>query len=379
MQSLSYRIFLSEPTLGDAEAEAAAATIRARKVTAGPVLAEFEARFAELLGVPEVIAVSTGTAALHLCLLDAGVEPNDEVWVSDLTFVATANAASYCGAQLTVVDSERETWNLDPGIVVDELAARARAGRALPAAIVPVHLLGHPARLDPILDAAARHGVPVIEDAAEALGTTWTEGPHQGVAPGTVGMAGVFSFNGNKLMTTGGGGAIAAGDPARRARLRHLAQQGKVDGSDYEHDVIGFNYRLSHVSAAIGVAQLERLPNMLERRRAIADRYTEAFADLPEVGAQPAASWAQRSGWLASIVLADDPTRARVRAALSEEGIEARPMWRPLRRQVPYASSPVLGGTVALELADRVLCLPCSAHLTPAEQDEVIAIVRLTL
>ena len=305
---MSFRIFLSEPTLGDAEAEAAAATIRARKVTAGPVLPEFEARLAELLDVPEVIAVSTGTAALHVCLLDAGVSAGDEVWVSDLTFMATANAASYCGAHLTLVDSERETWNLDPDLVVAELDARGRAGRPQPAAIVPVHLLGHPARLEPILAAAARHGVPVIEDAAEALGSTWTEGALTGVAPGTVGQAGVFSFNGNKMITTGGGGAIVARDPARRRRLRHLAEQGKIAGSDYEHDVIGYNYRLSHVSAAIGVAQLDRLPDMLERRRAIADRYEAAFADRPDVGAQPRAPWARRSGWLASIVLADDAT-----------------------------------------------------------------------
>lgn len=376
---MSYRIFLSEPTVGDAEAEAAASTIRARKLTAGPVLGDFEARLAELLEVPEVIAVATGTAALHLCLLDAGVGPGDEVWVSDLTFMATANAASYCGAQVTLVDSERETWNLDPNVVVDELSTRAKAGRPLPAAIVPVHLLGHPAWLAPILEAAELHGVPVIEDAAEALGTTWTEGPNRGVAPGTVGTAGVFSFNGNKLVTTGGGGAIVAPDAARRVRLRHVAEQGKIAGRDYEHDVIGYNYRLSHVSAAIGVAQLDRLPTMLERRRAIADRYAEAFADLPDVGAQPQADWAERSGWLASIVLKDDATRARVRAALTGAGIEARPIWRPIRRQIPYESSPVLGGTVALELADRVLCLPCSAHLTDAEQAEVVAIVRTVL
>lgn len=373
---MSYRIFLSEPTVGQEEADAASATILARKLTAGPVLADFEARFAELLGVPEAIAVATGTAALHLALLDAGVSPGAEVWVSDLTFIATVNAATYCGARLTLVDSERETWNLDPELVVDELAARAKAGRAQPTAIVPVHLLGHPANLEPILTAAERYGVAVIEDAAEGLGTTWTEGPYAGRAPGTVATTGVFSFNGNKLMTTGGGGALVAGDPARRARLRHLAEQGKIAGSDYEHDVVGYNYRLSHVSAAIGVAQLDRFPNMLERRRAIADRYAQAFEDLPDVGAQPDAKWAQRSGWLASIVLPDQATRSRVRDALTAEGIEARPMWRPIRQQVPYVGTPVLGGDIAVELGERVLCLPCSAHLSEADQGEVIAIVR---
>jgi dTDP-4-amino-4,6-dideoxygalactose transaminase len=373
---VSYRIFLSEPTVGDPEAEAASATIRARKLTAGPALGEFEARLADFIGVPEVIAVSTGTAGLHLALLDVGVTPGDEVWVSDLTFIATANAASYCDARLVLIDSERETWNLDPDVVVDELNERARAGTAQPAAIVPVHLLGHPARLAPILEAAERYGVPVIEDAAEALGTTWTEGPHAGAAPGTVGTGGVFSFNGNKLMTTGGGGALVATDPARRARLRHVAEQGKIPGSDYEHDIIGYNYRLSHVSAAIGNAQLDRLPGMIERRRTIADRYAAAFADLPTVGSQPDAAWAERSGWLASIVLPDIATRTTVRVALDAEGIEARPMWRPVRQQAPYVGSTVLGGDVAVELGERVLCLPCSAHLTDDQQDEVIGITR---
>jgi dTDP-4-amino-4,6-dideoxygalactose transaminase len=372
-------VFLSEPTVGEPEAERAAGAIRARKITAGPALADFERGFADFLGVGEAVAVSSGTAALHLALLDAGVGPGDEVWVSDLTFIASANAAAYCGARVTLVDSERETWNLDPQVVVDELEQRAAQGAPMPAAIVAVHLLGHPADLAPIADAATRHGVALVEDAAEALGSSWTDGPLAGMVPGTVAPVGIYSFNGNKIMTTGGGGMLVARDGDRLARLRHLAQQAKIPGSDYEHDAVGFNYRLSHVNAAIGSAQLERLPQMIDRRREIAVRYEHAFADLDGVGKQPDAPWAHRSGWLSTIVLADFDTRRRVREALDAAGLESRPVWQPLRTQKPYADAPVLGGDVAVDLGRRILCLPCSAHLTESEQDDVIATVRSAL
>ncbi len=326
--------------------------------------------------MPEAVAVDSGTAALHLALLDVGVGAGDEVWISDLTFIATANAAHYCGARVTLVDSEPETWNLDPNVVVEELEARASPARAMPAAIVPVHLLGHPAQLAPILDAAAEHGIPVVEDAAEALGSRWTAGPLADRAPGTVGTVGIFSFNGNKIMTTGGGGIVVSGDPERLARIRHVSHQAKVPGSDYEHDAVGFNYRLSHIAAAIGSVQLEHLPGMIDRRREIAQRYEDAFADLPDVGGQPNAPWAWRTGWLSSIVLADAAALRDVREALEAAAIEARPVWRPMRQQVPYEDATVLGGTVATELAARILCLPCSAHLTGEEQHGVIEVVR---
>ena len=373
---MTYRIFMSEPTVGEPEARAASERIVARKITAGPAVTDFEAAFAEFVGMPEAVAVDSGTAALHLALLDVGVGAGDEVWVSDLTFIATANAAHYCGARVALVDSEPETWNLDPTVVVKELDARAKAGAPMPAAIVPVHLLGHPADLAPILDAAQIHGVPVIEDAAEALGSRWTAGPLADRAPGTVGTVGIYSFNGNKIMTTGGGGMVVSPDAERLRRIRHISHQAKVPGSDYEHDAIGFNYRLSHIAAAIGSVQLAHLPGMIDRRREIASGYEAAFADLADVGPQPNAAWAWRSGWLASIVLADAAALREVREALESAGIEARPIWRPMRQQTPYRDAPVLGGTVSTQLAARILCLPCSAHLTDEEQQDVIAVVR---
>lgn len=371
MAAVDPRIRLSEPSVGTAEADAAARAVADGHLTFGPDLPAFEAGLAAAVGVDDAVAVSTGTAALHLALVVAGVRPGDEVWVSDLTFIASANAAHQCGARITLVDSEAESWNLDPEPVVDEIARRAAAGEPMPAAIVPVHLLGHPARLEPILAVAGEHGIPVVEDAAEALGSTWATGSLAGQAPGTVGELGIYSFNFNKLISTGGGGMVVARDPDVLARVRHLGSQAKVPGSDYVHDEVGFNYRMSNVAAAIGAVQIAKLADLVAGRRAVAERYREAFAPFGLAGG-PDAPWAHRSGWLASVVLPDRDTRAAVRRALDAEGIEARPIWPPLRTQRPYRGAPVLGGDTAVAIADRVLCLPCSAHLGDAEQDEVI-------
>jgi dTDP-4-amino-4,6-dideoxygalactose transaminase len=365
------RIRLSEPTIGPPEIEAAARAVEAGELTFGPDLPAFEAGLAAAVGADDAVAVSTGTAGLHLALIVAGVEPGDEVWVSDLTFIASANAAYQCGARITLVDSEADSWNLDPAIVVGELERRAAAGETQPAAIMPVHLLGHPAQLAPILEAAARYGVPVVEDAAEALGSSWTEGPLADRAPGSVGEFGIYSFNFNKLISTGGGGMVVARDAKDLARVRHLGSQAKVPGSDYEHDEVGYNYRLSNVAAAIGAAQMTRLDELVARRRAIAERYRDAFAPLGLAGG-PDEPWARRSGWLSSVVMPDPETRAAVRNALDAVGIEARPVWPPLRTQAPYRDAAVLGGSTAVSIAQRVLCLPCAAHLTTEQQDEVI-------
>lgn len=365
------RVRLSEPTIGPPEVDAASRAVAAGELTFGPDLPAFEAGLAAAVGAEDAVAVATGTAGLHLALLVAGVDRGDEVWVSDLTFIASANAADECGARITLIDSEPDSWNLDPDVVVGELDRRAKAGMPQPAAIVPVHLLGHPAQLAPIIDAAQRNGVPIVEDAAESLGSAWTEGPLAGRSPGSVGEFGIFSFNYNKLISTGGGGMVVARDPAALARVRHLGSQAKVPGTDYVHDEIGFNYRLSNLAAAIGVAQLARFDDLVAGRRAIAARYRDAFAPLG-LESGPDQPWARRSGWLSSVVLPDAETRTAVRSALDAVSIEARPIWPPLRTQAPYRDAPVLGGTTAVSIADRVLCLPCAAHLSTELQDEVI-------
>jgi dTDP-4-amino-4,6-dideoxygalactose transaminase len=369
------RIRLSEPTVGEEEAQAAARAVRDGHLVFGPDLPAFEAAVAAAVGADGALATVTGTAALHLALVTAGVGPGDEVWASDLTFIASVNAVSYCGARVVLVDSEPRSWNLDPDVVCSEIRRRAAAGARMPKAIVPVHMLGHPADLAPVVPLAAEHGIMIVEDAAESLGSRWRGGALDGRAPGSIGDFGIYSFNFNKPISTGGGGMLVARDPALLARARHLGTQAKIPDSDYRHDAIGFNDRLSNVAAAIGVIQMQRLDGLIEQRRAIAARYRDAFADLG-ISDGPDEPWARRSGWLATAVFPDDSTRTAVREALRTEGIEARPIWPPMRIQAPYRECEVLGGDVAVQIADRVLCLPCSAHLTTDQQDEIVGIVR---
>ena len=369
------RIRLSEPTVGEEEAEAAARAVRDGHLVFGPDLPAFEAALAQAVGADGALAVSTGTAALHLALLVAGVEPGDEVWVSDLTFIASANAVSYCGARMTLVDSEADSWNLDPQVVIEEIDRRARRNTPMPKAIVAVHLLGHPANLEPILPHLAEHDIRLVEDAAEALGSHWHGGALDGRVPGSVGDLGIYSFNFNKPISTGGGGMLVARTKEDLARARHLSAQAKIPNLDYRHDEVGYNYRMSNVAAALGVIQMQRLDGLIEQRRAIANRYRDAFADIGLTDG-PDQPWARRSGWLATAGFSGNGTRRAVRDALDARQIEARPIWPPMRIQAPYAHCDVLGGTTAVEIADRVLCLPCSAHITEEQQAEVIDIVR---
>jgi dTDP-4-amino-4,6-dideoxygalactose transaminase len=375
------RIPLCVPELGGNAASYLAECLATNWVsTVGPFVSRFEREFARRVQSPHAVACSTGTAAIHLALLALGVGTGDEVWVSDLTFIASANPARYCGATVTLIDSEPATWNLDPDVVVDELEERARRGDRMPAAIVAVHLLGHPARLAPILRAAAVHGVPVIEDAAEALGSDWCDGELSGRQAGTVSTVGCFSFNGNKVITTGGGGMLVTADESLAARARHLSTQAKLAAVDYRHDEVGYNYRLTNLAAALGVAQLERLDDHLVRKREIAERYDKGLAGLPGVTPPPREAWARSSVWLYSPLLDTFELRESVRLALAAAGVEARPVWTPLHEQRPYSNTPVLGGgAVASDVAARALSLPSSVGLTGRDQDEVVGIIVETL
>jgi dTDP-4-amino-4,6-dideoxygalactose transaminase len=342
----------------------------------GPFVKRFEREFAGWLGAEHAVACASGTAALHLALVALGVGPGDDVLVSDLTFIASANPARYCGAAVMLVDSEPRTWNIDPALVEEELRRRAQHGARMPAAIVAVHVLGHPAELDRILSVAAEFGVPVVEDAAESLGASWTSGPLAGRQTGTAARMGIFSFNGNKVLTTGGGGMVVTGDAGLAERLRHLSTQARVPGEHYVHDMIGFNYRLTNVAAAVGVAQLEQLDSFLRRKREIAHRYDAAFVAVPDVTLPPATRDAERSAWLYSIQLSSRVLRDDVAVALRARGIESRPVWDPVHSQAPYRGATVLGGgTVASALAGKGLSLPSSADLDDDQVDEVVSAV----
>ncbi len=370
------RIPLAVPSLGGNAAKYLQECLDTNFVSSvGPFVRRFETEFATHVGTAEAVACSNGTAALHVALRAAGVGPGDDVLVSDFTFVATVNPIAYLGARPVLVDADEDTWNMSPALVAEELDRRSRAGAKMPAALLVAHILGIPADLAPIRNACAKHGVSLIEDAAEALGARYVTGPLAGQQVGTIGLMGCFSFNGNKIITCGGGGMIATRDPALAKRAKHLTTQARRPGPDYIHDEIGYNYRLTNLSAALGVAQLEKLDEFVARKRAIAARYNAAFAGIPGITLPPSPSWAAPTFWLYSILV--DPAvigidRTSVQQSLFEAGVDTRSLWVPAHRMPFYSDAPVLGGAVGDSIFARGLSLPCSVSLTESDQDYVI-------
>jgi dTDP-4-amino-4,6-dideoxygalactose transaminase len=340
----------------------------------GAFVNRFEDEFARFVAAPHAVATANGTSAIHIALLIAGVEPGDEVWVSDFTFIASSNPILYVQAVPVLVDSERRSWNMDPGLVVEELDRRARQGRKLPKAIILVHILGLPANLEPIAEACDRHGVTLIEDAAEALGASYTEGALRGRQVGTLSRLGCFSFNGNKIITTGGGGMVVTEDATLARRAKHLTTQAKMPGLAYMHDEVGYNYRLTNLQAALGVAQLERLSAFIAKKREIAARYDSALAGIPGLACPPRPAGTAPSCWLYSVLL--DPGWQEPQAFLEAKGIQSRPLWTPLHLMEPYRGFQLIGsGQEAERLARMGLSLPCSTSLTAEQQETVIAAV----
>jgi len=358
------RLFLSPPDVGPRERELLLDAFDSNWIAPlGPHVDAFEHEFAEFVGLASAAALSSGTAALHLALVLMGVGLGDDVLVPSLTFAASANAVTYVGARPVFVDSDRATWNLDPELVEEELAARARAGRAQPAALLGVDLYGQCMDWDPILASCANYGVPVIEDAAEALGATY-----RGRAAGSFGALNVFSFNGNKIITTSGGGMLAADDAVIIERARHLSTQARDPAPHYEHSEIGFNYRMSNLLAALGRGQLEGLPAKIARRRAINARYRDAFAGVDGIGFMPNAPEGEPTNWLTVVTVAD-PTA--IREHLESLDIEARPAWKPMHLQPVFAGCEMRGGAVAEEIFRTGLCLPSGSAMTDADVDRV--------
>ncbi len=368
------RIYLSPPHMSGCEQRLVEEVFASNWIApVGPQVDAFEREFAAAVGAPHAVALSSGTAALHLALRLLGVGPGDEVLVSTLTFAASVYPILYLGAQPAFIDSERISWNMDPVLLAETLEARARAGR-LPRAVVLVHLYGQSADIDPILAACARYGIPLVEDAAEALGATY-----RGRAPGTFGQAGIYSFNGNKIITTSNGGMLVSPDEGLIAHARKLATQAREPAPHYEHTEVGYNYRLSNVLAAIGRGQLRVLAERVEARRRNFDAYVQALGDLPGVSFMPEAPWGRATRWLTCILI--DPTqfgmdRETLRLALEHENIEARPVWKPMHLQPVFAGYPSVGGAVAEDLFARGLCLPSGSSLTEADLRRVVSAIR---
>lgn len=367
------RIYLSSPHMsGEERALIQQAFDENWVAPLGPHVDAFERELAAYVGIGHAAALSAGTAAIHLALRLLGVERGDEVLCSSLTFSASANPIVYQGAAPVFVDCDRSTWNMDPALLAEELESCARAGR-LPKAAIVVDLYGQSADWDPIRAACARWDVPIIEDAAEALGADY-----RGAKCGTFGRIGIFSFNGNKIITTSGGGMLVSDDKALVERARFLATQARDPAPHYEHSTIGFNYRLSNISAAIGRAQLRVLDQRVTARRAVFARYRAAFADLPGITFMPEAPFGRSTRWLTCILV--DPkefgaSREDIRLALAAQDIEARPVWKPMHLQPVFQGCRARGGAVSRALFERGLCLPSGSNLSADEQERVIAAV----
>jgi dTDP-4-amino-4,6-dideoxygalactose transaminase len=363
------RIYLSPPDVGDAERQLLLEAFDSNWIApVGPDVDAFEREVADYLDVAGGAALSSGTAALHLALIALGVGESDDVVLPTLTFAATANAVVYVGARPTFIDSDPETWNLDPGLLEEELSARSRENR-LPAAVIAVDLYGRCADWEAIQSVSDRYGVPAVDDAAEALGAAY-----RGRRAGAFGACGVLSFNGNKIMTTGGGGMIVSERRDLIDRARHLATQARDPAPHYEHSEVGYNYRLSNLLAAVGRGQLRRLPALVQRRAEINRRYRAALDDVAGIAFMPNLPACDPNYWLTVMTLEAQEfgaAREEVRKRLEHLDIEARPAWKPMHLQRAFAGCPVRGGDVAEHIFRAGLCLPSGSSMSDGDVDRV--------
>lgn len=369
----TYRILLSGPEAGDDERDLLLDALDSNWLAPlGPHVDAFEREIAQRCGVGHAAALSSGTAAIDLALRLAGVQAGDVVLAPSLTFVASVAPVAHLGATPVFVDSEPASWNLDPDLVAEELRARPEVK-----AVIAVDLYGQCADYTRLQPLCAEYGVPLVADAAEALGATWAGRP-----AGSFGACGVLSFNGNKIITSSGGGMLVSDDAALVERARYLSTQARSPAPHYEHAELGFNYRMSNLCAALGRGQLHGLDRKIARRRAIFDRYAAALGDHPGIAFMPEPAGGVATRWLTVLTIDPVPAgtdREAVRAHLAARGIEARPAWKPMHLQPVFAGAPMRGGAVCERIFRDGLCLPSGSGLTDAEIDEVIDEVRAAL
>lgn len=374
----SDKIWLSSPHMGGNELKYIREAFDANWVAPlGPNVNGFEADLEKFLNADvQVVALSAGTAALHLALIECEVGFGDEVICQSMTFSASANPIAYQGAIPVFVDSEKDTWNMCPIALKEAIVDRIAKGKT-PKAIIVVHLYGMPAKMDEIMGVAQEFDIPVIEDAAEALGSTY-----KGKACGTFGKFGVLSFNGNKIITTSGGGALVCHSKEDKDKAVFLSTQARDNAPHYQHSHIGYNYRMSNICAGIGRGQMEVLADRVEARRAMTNFYADLFANYKGLSVFVAPSIDFYSNhWLAAITI--DPieagiTREELRLALLEVNIESRPLWKPMHLQPVFAGTPYYGGKVSEELFDKGLCLPSGSNLTDDERERIMLVIEQT-
>lgn len=371
---MTERICLSPPYLSGTEQQLVSAAIDSNWIAPlGPQVEAFEADLASEVGVTRALATSTGTAALHLILDALGVGAGDVVVAPSFTFVGGVSPIRYVGAEPWFVDSSQSTWNLDPELVEEALLAAHAESRTV-GAVIAVDLFGQCADYGRIGEICGRYRVPLIEDAAEALGATG-----QGGAAGSFGRAGILSFNGNKIITTSGGGALVSDDEDLVDRALYLATQARDPAAHYEHSVIGYNYRMSNLLAAVGRAQLSTLGERVEARRRIFDSYVDLLGDIDGIEFMPEAFYGRSNRWLTTLTI--DPerfgaSRDDVLRVLDEENIEARPVWKPMHRQPVFAGSRVFGGAVSEQVFETGVCLPSGTGMSDDQIDRVAGLIR---
>jgi len=339
----------------------------------GPMVDAFEREICEYLGVPHAAALSSGTAALHLSLLLLGVKNGDDVICSTLTFSASANAVKYVGANPVFLDCNRETWNLDPELLEEEIRAARRKG-SKPGAVIAVDLYGQCADYGRIEKLCQKNDIPLIEDAAEALGATC-----HGRKAGCFGQMAVLSFNGNKIITTSGGGMLVSANEKLIRKARFLASQARDPAPHYQHSQIGYNYRMSNLLAAVGRGQLKVIEDRIQARRRIFAFYQRALSEVPGIGFMPEAAYGRANRWLTCLHVEPrefGATREDIRMALERENIEARPIWKPMHLQPVFAGCRKRGGDVAAELFENGLCLPSGSGLSDPDLERIIAVIR---
>ncbi|MDP2318106.1 MAG: aminotransferase class I/II-fold pyridoxal phosphate-dependent enzyme [Acidobacteriota bacterium] len=367
------RVYLSPPhVFGQEELLVAEAFASNWLSPLGPHVDAFEREMAATAGTAHAVALSSGTAALHLAMAILGVGAGDTVICSSLTFSASAYPITYVQGAPVFVDSD-DTWTMDPSLLEDALREADRRGRR-PKAVIAVDLYGQCADYDVIRPLCDNYGVPLVVDAAEALGSTY-----RGRPAGSFGRMGVFSFNGNKIITTAGGGMLVSDDEEIAKKARFLATQARDPAPHYQHSVIGYNYRLSNVLAAIGRGQLATLPARVVARRKVFDRYVSDLGGLPGITFMPEASYGRGNRWLTCLTIDAaqfGATREDVRLALEADDIESRPVWKPMHLQPVFAGAPMFGGAVSERLFADGLCLPSGSSLTEHDQDRVIAIIE---
>ncbi|GAB2486877.1 aminotransferase class I/II-fold pyridoxal phosphate-dependent enzyme [Algoriphagus taiwanensis] len=371
---MAFKIPLSFPEYSDSESRYLQQAVKSGQLTTnGAFINKFENKLSKKLRTHQAVVLNSGTSALHLALVLLGVGQGDEVICQSFTFCASANPVVYLGATPIFVDSEEETWNISPEILEDAILSRIAMGKK-PKAIICVHLFGMPAKMQEIMEISEKYQIPVIEDAAEAVGSKFN-----GSYCGTFGKVGIFSFNGNKIITSGGGGALISGDAALIEKSKYLSTQAREDLPYYQHLEIGYNYRMTNMAAAVGLAQLERLEEMVTKRQWVNERYKELMVSLPGITFQENNHSSESNFWLTSILIDEETTgfsNDRLRVLLLKNGIETRFLWKPLHLQPIYRQAPFYGGNISESLFSKGLCLPSSVSLTFEDQEWIVGLIE---